>query len=436
MEIGDVFRDELKEELSRLELILLNLEKKGEAAPLKDQAKRILHNMKGSARVAGFEACARVIHHLETLLLEKPLPSILEFLLCGMDLCLSLVEPNADPNEAERFITGPLPTRPIKKTEPHCAPVPCEPTEKKSRLLLPATVRVLVCGDPTHLRSHQSYLNDQDLLLQWRDNTRDIAILLQEEIFDAVVLDFSCLNLAHGCVIRRIRRVSESIPIILLAENLAPCLLLQISRLDNVSCFMRPLLHPESLIFHLQKRIVMARQSLMFSRALRTIWYLDPQQDTLVEKDARTLMHYQDRLRAASSSHQEWDFESHSQKDKHLVLFDVHDEIDVVLQDLMQRIDQKTLPLSLVRLRHRHLLDCIHQHFLEENAMMRVPDHSKKFLEQHVRHHDEAMQEFHSQRVKQDVDDIRFFCDRVTQFIRQHASFDQTLEDYLLRDVA
>jgi chemotaxis protein histidine kinase CheA len=445
MEIGEVFRDELKEEFARLELILLSLEKGQNLAPSLDHAKRILHNMKGSARVAGFEACGRVIHYMESLLIEKPISQILEVLLAGMDLSLGLVEPEADESEAERFINKPLPIplqRPAKVSAPppSLAPVQgparSENSVKKPTLLLPENMRILVCGDRNHLLSNQGMLDAQRILLQRSETTHNIALVLQEQIFDAVILDFSCLSLAQGCVIRKIRRVSESMPIILLAETMTPCLMLQVSRLENVSCFARPLASPHNLVHHLQKRIVMAKQAAMFSRALRTIWYLDPQQDPRMEQDARTLMHYQDALRAAGSSHQDWDFENHSQEDKQTALSDVHNEIELVLHDLIDRIDQKTLPLSLVRLRHRHLLDCIDQHFLEENAMMRVPDQHKKFLDHHLRHHDEAMLEFRAQRIIKNLDDIRFFCDRVTQFIRQHASFDETLEEYLLRDTA
>jgi HPt (histidine-containing phosphotransfer) domain-containing protein len=443
MEISEVFRDELKEEFSRLELILLGLEKGENLSALMDQAKRILHNMKGSSRVAGFEACGRVIHYMETLLIEKPIGTILEILLAGMDLSLNLVESGADESEAEHFIGKPVPV-PLQKTElqltatktaaPHRAPAHGEKVLKKASLVAPEALRILVCGDRKHLQLHKSFFDDHHMLLHWRENSQEIALLLQEQIFDAVVLDASCLSLAQACVIRKIRRVSETIPIVILAEAVAPCLMVQVSRLENVSCFLRPLACVQSFVRHLQKRILMARQSAMFSRALRTIWYLDPQQDPRMEQDARALMHYQDALRAAGSSHQDWDFENHSQEDKKIVLHDVHQEIELVLHELIHHIDQKSLPLSLIRLRHRHLLDCIHQHFLEENAMMRVPGDSKKFLEQHIRHHEEAMQEFHSQRMTKDLDDIRFFCDWVKQFIRQHASFDQTLEEYLLRD--
>jgi HPt (histidine-containing phosphotransfer) domain-containing protein/hemerythrin len=445
MEIGEVFRDELKEEFARLELIVLSLEKGENQGASMDHAKRILHNMKGSARVAGFEACGRVIHYMESLLIEKPLSQILEVLLAGMDLSLCLVEPDADESEAERFISKPLQASVPGPDKVSASPQPrapaCEATRrenpiKKATLLLPESLRILVCGDRNHLKAYQGMLNDQRILLQWHATIHNIALLLQEQIFDAVVLDFSCLSLAQGCVIRKIRRVSESMPIMILAETVAPCLMLQVSRLENVSCFPLPLVCAQGFIRHLQKRIVMAKQSAMFSRALRTIWYLDPQQDPRMEQDARTLMHYQDALRGAGLSHQDWDFENHSQKDKQIVLSDVHDEIALVLHDLMDRIDQKALPLSLIRLRHRHLLDCIDQHFLEENAMMRAPDHHKKFLDQHIRHHDEAMVEFRGHGIVKNLDDIRFFCDQVTQFIRQHASFDETLEEYLLRDPA
>ncbi|HET9241332.1 MAG TPA: Hpt domain-containing protein [Oligoflexus sp.] len=443
MEISEVFRDELNEEFSRLELILLSLEKKPEAA-LMEQAQRILHNMKGSSRVAGFEACGRVIHYLETLLLDKPLPLVLETILSGMDLSLSLAEPEAHPGEADRFIQKPLPLVP-RKNEP-LAPQAQTAAQRdtalrvtssqKTGLVLPEHLRVLVTGDRQHLRAYQNFLDDHSVALQWRDTTEDIAIVLQENIVDAVVLDFSSLDLVHGCLIRKIRRASESLPILLLADSIAPCLLLQLSRQENISCFLRPLLTPQMFLQNLEKRIIKGRQAAMFSRALRAVWFLDPQQDPCMAKDARTLMHYQDKLRAVASSHQDWDFENHSHMDKRLTLSDVHGEIELVLHDLIHRIDQKTLPFSLVRLRHRHLLDCIQQHFLEENVILRDSNPCKKFLEQHVKHHDEAMQEFHSQRLMRDPDGIRFFCDSVTSFIRQHASFDETLEEYLLRDSA
>lgn len=441
MEISEVFRDELKEEFSRLELILLSLEKEANAA-LKDQAKRILHNMKGSSRVAGFEACGRVIHYLETLVVEKPLRQVLETILSGMDLSLALVESNAKSDEAERFIQSPLsfasrktgPASTLKKNpEPRCDAVSAP---DKTSLVLPENLRILVTGDRLHLRSYQTFLNDHSIVLQWQDSTEDIAIVLQEDNVDAVVLDFSCVNLAHGCVIRKIRRASESIPILILADSVSPCLLLQLSRQENISCFLRPLLTPQMFLHHLQKRIIKGRQGTMFSRALRTVWFLNPQQDPCMEKDARTLMHYQDTLRAVASSHQDWDFENHSQEDKRIALSDVHGEIELILHDLMHRIDQKTLPFSQVRLRHRHLFDCIQQHFLEENVMMHGTNPCKKFLEQHIQHHNEAMLEFHSQRLVRDADGIRFFCDSVALFIRQHASFDKTLEEYLLPDSA
>lgn len=438
MEISDVFRDELKEEFSRLELILLGLEKEANAA-LREQALRILHNMKGSSRVAGFEACGRVIHYLESLLLDKPLALVLETILSGMDLSLCLAEPDADPGEAERFIQKPLPqaprvNEPLVETQREAANR-MSPATKKG-LVLPNNFRVLVVGHPTQLGSYQNFLDDHSIVLQWRDKTEDIAIVLQEDIVDAVVLDIACMSLAHGCVIRKIRRASESMPILILADSIAPCLLLQLSRQENVSCFLKPLLTPQIFLHHLQKRIIKSRQAAMFSRALRTVWFLDPQQDPGMEKDARTLMHYQDMLRAVSSSHRDWDFENHSHRDKRVALSDVHGEIELVLHDLMHRIDQKTLPFSLVRLRHRHLLDCIEQHFFEENLMLHGSSPCKKFLEQHVKHHDEAMQEFHSQRLLRDLDGIRFFCDSVALFIRQHASFDETLDEYLLRDSA
>jgi HPt (histidine-containing phosphotransfer) domain-containing protein/hemerythrin len=444
MEISEVFRDELNEELSRLELILLGLEKAPNDA-LMEQAQRILHNMKGSSRVAGFEACGRVIHYLETLLLEKPLPLVLETILAGMDLSLSLAEPNANPGEADRFIQEPLPQPPRKNaplipqnegTEPQREAALSTLSPEKTGLLLPENLRVLVIGDRMHLASYQNFLNDHNILLECRDTTEDLAIILQEDIVDAVVLDFSCMSLAHGCLIRKIRRASASVPILLLAENISPRFLLQLTRQDNISCFLTTFLTPQMFLRHLQKRIIKGQQSAMFSRALRTVWFLDPQQDPRVEKDARTLMHYQDTLRAVASSHQDWDFENHSHRDKRIALSDGHSEIELVLHDLMHRIDQKTLPFSLVRLRHRHLLDCIQQHFLEENVMMRGSSPCKKFLEQHVKHHDEAMQEFHSQRQLRDLDGIRFFCDSVVLFIRQHASFDETLEECLLRDSA
>jgi HPt (histidine-containing phosphotransfer) domain-containing protein len=443
MEISEVFRDELKEEFSRLELILLSLEKEVNAT-LKEQAQRILHNMKGSSRVAGFEACGRVIHYLETLLLEKPLPLVLETILSGMDLSLTLVEPDGNPGEADRFIQKPLPrtlkNQPLTPQKnsgepPREAALSVSPSQKAG-LVVPEHLRVLVIGDRMHLTSYQNFLNDHNIVLQWRDSTEDIAIVLQEDIVDAVILDYSCMSLAHGCVIRKIRRASESIPILLLAESISPCLLLQLSRQDNISAFLRPLLTPQMFLRHLQKRIIKGRQASMFSRALRTVWFLDPQQDPCVEKDARTLMHYQDKLRAVASSHEDWDFDNHSHRDKQMALSDVHGEIELVLHDLMYRIDQKNLPFSLVRLRHRHLLDCIQQHFLEENVILHGSSPCKKFLEQHVKHHDEAMQEFHGQRLLRDLDGIRFFCDSVVSFIRQHASFDETLEEFLLRDSA
>jgi HPt (histidine-containing phosphotransfer) domain-containing protein/hemerythrin len=442
MEICEVFRDELKEEFSQLELILLNLEKEPSAA-LKDQARRILHNMKGSSRVAGFDACGRLIHYLETLLVEYPLPEVLETIFSGMDLSLRLVEPNANPDEAAGFIQRPLLPR---RREPGCtvhkiqenprdAAVSVSSPHKPS-LVLPESLRVLITGDCMHLHSYQAFLQDHSIALQSRDTTKDIAIILQEDIIDAVVLDVSSMNLAHGCVIRKIRRVSESIPILILADSLSPCLLLQLSRQEQVSCFLRTLLTPQIFLNHLQKRIIKGRQEAMFSRALRTVWFLDPQQDPCMEKDARMLMHYQDRLRSVASSHQDWDFENHSHADIRLALSDAHGEIELVLHDLMHRIDQKTLPFSLVRLRHRHLLDCIDQHFQEENMMMHGTNSCKKFLEQHIRHHDETMRNFHSQQLMRDLDGIRFFCDSVALFIRQHASFDETLEEYLLRDSA
>ncbi len=442
MEIGEVFRDELKDELARFELIVLNLEKGESFAIRMDQAKRILHNMKGSARVAGYEACGRVIHHMESLLIERPITEVLETLLRGMDLALSLVEPFGDERAADLFVgriqtasVQPAAPRisPTPKTQVSCAPAHKEHSSKKTVDQL-ESMRILVCGDHNQLHSNPQLANDRRITLQWQERTEDIALLLQEQIFDAVVLDFSCLSLAQGSAIRRIRRVSEFMPIILLAESITPCLMAQATRMENVSCFLRPIPCLQSFVRHLQRRILLARQTVMLSRALRTIWYLDPWQDPRMEQNVRALMHYQDAMRSVGSSHQEWDFENHSQQDKHSILSDEHHEIDLLLNDLMQRIDQKNLPMPLVRLRHRHLLDCLHQHFLEENAMMSGHSPNKKFLEQHIRHHEEAMQEFHSQSMMKDIDDIRIFCDRLTQFIRQHESFDQTLEEYLLRE--
>ncbi len=442
MDVCEVFRDELRDELARFELIVLNLEKGESFAIRMDHAKRILHNMKGSARVAGYEACGRVIHHMESLLIERPITEILETLLRGMDLALSLVETCGDESAVDRFIGRPQPA-PVQPTAPRIplmqknevpsVPIPKENSAKKSSTQM-ESMRILLCGDCHHLHSNPHLKNDRRIIVQRQEHTQDIALRLQEQIFDAVVLDFSCLSLVQGSAIRRIRRVSEFMPIILLAESMTPCLMAQATRMENVSSFLRPISCFQSFVRHLQRRILLARQTEMLSRALRTIWYLDPKQDPRMEQNVRALMHYQDAMRSVGSSHQDWDFENHSQQDKRSILTDEHHEIDLLLNDLMQRIDQKNLPMPLVRLRHRHLLDCIHQHFLEENAIMSGHSPNKKFLEQHIRHHEEAMQEFHSQSMMKDIDDIRIFCDRLTQFIRQHASLDQTLEEYLLRE--
>lgn len=65
-EVVDTFRDEFQELLSELELALLELEEQPRSGEAVSRVFRILHTIKGSGAMAGFDAVAVVAHEIET----------------------------------------------------------------------------------------------------------------------------------------------------------------------------------------------------------------------------------------------------------------------------------------------------------------------------------------------------------------------------------
>mgnify|MGYP005842770169 CR=1 FL=1 len=117
MEYGEIFREEAQELLEELETALLELEKSPEDLEIVGRVFRVMHTIKGSGSMFGFDDIANFTHHVETVLDkvrsgQAPVTKdLIDLTLESRDHIKSLLEATsgvgeADPATGKRIIQG------------------------------------------------------------------------------------------------------------------------------------------------------------------------------------------------------------------------------------------------------------------------------------------------------------------------------------------
>ena len=150
-----MFMDETEEQLEDLVEALLNLERAPESVEDLNEAFRLIHSIKGSAGMMGFETIAALTHHLENRFerfrsgverLDRPTMNLVLRCIDYLRECIRRLRASDQPGSAAPLLEelAALDDRPAQDTAPPAAP-PTRPTHPGGRLgptHLPVSPRV------------------------------------------------------------------------------------------------------------------------------------------------------------------------------------------------------------------------------------------------------------------------------------------------------